>query len=823
MTTPPPLEPDRLRRRSTLGSVEFRTTDELEDLSEIPGQDRALDAVRLAVGVRRTGFNVFVLGPPGSGRETLVRGVLEPEAAGRGIPDDWCYVNNFADGSRPRALRLPAGRGRQLRDDVAQLVEELRVAIPAVFENDEFRSRVEEISTEFSEREEHALSSLAAEAAKDGVALLRTPNGFVLAPLHAGEAMGPEEFAKLPEAERERLSRVIADYQERLAKVLRQLPVWSRERRTRLKALARQYIMFAVGHAIDDLVERYRDLPDVLAHLEALRTDVVDNAEAFQHGTETPIEPTGLPFHTAPDFRRYQVNLVIDNAASTGAPVVYEDAPSYQNLIGRIEHLERFGALFTDFTLIRAGALHRANGGYLILDATKVLSQPFAWELLKRCLRSGEIRMESLGHMLSIVSTRSLEPQPIPLDVKIALIGDRLLYYLLVEYDPDFRELFKIAADFEDEIDRSPDAEVLYARLVATLARREKLLPLERDAVCRIIERAARLAEDAEKVSARLEQIADLLREADHWARSRGSTCIEAADVRKALAEQRRRAERLRLRMHEAILRNIVTIDTSGAEVGQVNGLSVYPVGEFTFAQPTRITATVRLGEGEVIDIEREAKLGGNVHSKAVMTLSAYLGARYASDMPLSLSASLVFEQTYGGVEGDSASAAELCALLSAIADAPLRQDLAITGSVDQLGRVQAIGGVNEKIEGFFDICQARGLTGEQGVIIPSANLPHLMLREEVVEACAAGRFRVFAVDHVDAALELLTGRPMGEPDAEGNLPEDCLDYLVLSRLAEFWSLRRQYATPIQMASTRTADVDGTTAPPPETPGAPPN
>jgi lon-related putative ATP-dependent protease len=818
MTVPSPLEPNRLRRASALSTLEFQTTDDLEDLTWIPGQDRALDAVRLAVGVRRTGFNVFVLGPPGSGRETLVRSVLEPEAARRAAPDDWCYVNNFADASRPRVLRLPAGRGRQLREDVAQLVDELRVAIPGVFENEEFRSRVEEINTEFSEREDQALSSLAQEAAKDGVVLLRTPNGFVLAPLHAGEAMGPDEFAKLPEPERERLSRVIADYQERLAKVLRQLPVWSRERRARLKALARQYIMFAVGHAIDDLVERYRDLPEVLGHLEAVRTDVVDNAEAFQHGGETPAEALGLPFHTAPDFRRYQVNLVIDNAEAKGAPVVYEDAPTYPNLIGRIEHLERFGALFTDFTLIRAGALHRANGGYLILDAQKVLSQPYAWEMLKRCLRSGEIRMESLGHMLSIVSTRSLEPQPIPLDVKIALIGDRLLYYLLVEYDPDFRELFKIAADFEDHIDRSPESEALYARLVATLARREGLLPLERAAVCRVIERAARLAEDAEKVSAQLEQIADLLREADHWARMRNADCIEAADVGKTLEEQRRRAERLRLRMHEAILRDIVNIDTTGTEVGQVNGLSVYPVGEFAFAQPTRITATVRLGEGEVIDIEREAKLGGNVHSKAVMTLAAYLGARYASDMPLSLSASLVFEQTYGGVEGDSASAAELCALLSAIADLPLRQDLAITGSVDQLGRVQAIGGVNEKIEGFFDICNARGLTGEQGVIIPSANIPHLMLRDDVVEACAAGRFRVFAVDHVDAALELLTGKPIGEPDAEGNLPEDCLDYLVLSRLAEFWALRRQYATPIQMATApggsdqaaRTPDVPTT-------------
>jgi lon-related putative ATP-dependent protease len=493
--------------------------------------------------------------------------------------------------------------------------------------------------------------------------------------------------------------------------------------------------------------------------------------------------------------------------------VVFEDLPTHPNLLGRIEHVERFGTLVTDFTLIRAGALHRANGGYLVLDAHRLLGQPFAWEGLKRALRARELRPESLARMLSLSSTKSLEPEPVPLDVKVVLIGERLLYFLLYELDPEFRELFKVAADFEDVVDRDPEGEALYARLVATLARRLGLLALERDAVCAVIERAARLAEDAHRITARVEHVADLLREADHWARQRNAPHVAAGDVRRAVDERRRRGDRLSTRTREAILRGTVAIDTAGTEIGQVNGLAVYPLGEFAFAQPTRITATVRLGEGEIVDIERESKLGGNIHSKAMMILGAYLSARYAEEIPLSLQARVAFEQTYGGVEGDSASAAELCALLSAVSELPLRQSLAVTGSIDQLGRIQAIGGVNEKIEGFFDLCNARGLTGEQGVIIPAANVAHLMLREDVVAACADGRFRVYAVEHADDVMELLTGLPAGEPDDEGNLPEQCVTARVMERVARFFALRREYAMSQAVTVQNGADEDQPEAP----------
>lgn len=807
-----PVEARSLRCGSALGGLEFKTTDDLQDLDYMPGQERAADAIRFGVSIRRDGFNLFALGTAGTGRETLVRRILEEEAKRSPRPDDLCYVNNFSDAARPALLRLPAGRGRLFRADMSKLVEELNVVLTSVFESEDYRKRVEEISGEFSEREEQALTELAKRAADAGIGLMRTPNGFVLAPMRDGAVLGAEEFAKLSDEERERINETIAAHQERLSKVLQQVPQWARQHRNRIRALNREYSTLAVGQVIVDVTERYRDLPDVLEFLEALRADVIENADLIRSAQERPREMFGIPMQVGPDAHRYAVNLIVDHEQTTCAPIVFEDRPTHPNLLGRVEYGERFGAMVTDFTLIRAGALHHANGGYLILDARKLLEQPLSWDALKRALRAHEVRIESLGHMLSLVSSKSLEPEPVRLDIKVVLIGDRLQYYLLFEYDPEFRELFKVAADFEDVVDRDDATEQLYARYIATLARKHELLPLTRAAVVEVIERAARIAEDTERLIAQVARIADLLREADHWARQRAAIQIAAEDVERALAEQERRAGRLRTRMREQIVRGTVNVATSGSEIGQINGLSVFPIGEFTFAQPTRITATVRLGEGEIVDIERESKLGGNIHSKAVMILGAFLAARYASDFPLALRASLVFEQTYGGVEGDSASVAELCALLSAIAQVPLKQDLAVTGSIDQLGRVQAIGGVNEKIEGFFDLCKARGLNGQQGVLIPKSNLQHLMLRKDVVAACDEGKFAVYGIEHVDDALELYTGMPMGEPDADGNLPEDCLNFLLIARLAEFSTLRRQYGAPLQYAAAGDTQDDGSEA-----------
>ncbi len=493
-------------------------------------------------------------------------------------------------------------------------------------------------------------------------------------------------------------------------------------------------------------------------------------------------------------LRRYGVNVLVDHAETEGAPVVYEDNPTYQNLIGRLEHQAQMGALLTDFTLIKPGALHRANGGYLIIDADKLLLQPQAWEGLKRALKSRRLSIESLGQQLGLISTVSLDPEPIPLSVRVALIGDARLYYLLLALDPEFAELFKVAADFDGQMPRDAEHQERYARLIATVAQREKLHPFDRSAVERIMDHSTRAVGDAERLSARMREVRDLMLEADYWAAEAEHQVVTAGDVQQAIEAQIHRSDRLRERVHESILRRITLIDTEDAVVGQVNGLSVLGLGNVAFGQPSRITARVTLGKGQVVDIEREVDLGGPLHSKGVMILTGFLQGRYAQDKPLSLSASLVFEQSYGGVDGDSASSAELYTLLSAISGVPLKQSLAVTGSVNQRGEVQAIGGVNEKIEGFYDICAARGLTGEQGVMIPVSNVQHLMLRPDVVQAVAEERFHIYAVAHVDQGIELLTGVAAGEPDEEGRYPEGTINAFVEARLAAMAEKARAYA-----------------------------
>jgi lon-related putative ATP-dependent protease len=790
-----PLDATALYRRCDPAQFAFETTAELAELAEIIGQERAVEAVRFGIGIRRDGFNLFALGPEGTGKYAVVRHYLERQAATEPPPSDWCYVNNFAEAYRPHALRLPAGGGVRLRRDIEHLIDELRTVIPTTFESDTYRSRRLEIEEEFRERQDRALSDIQRQAQAQGVALMRTPMGLAFAPVRDGQVISPEDFQKLPPEEQARVQAQVVALQEELQKSLGQMPQWDRERRARVKALDQEVALYAVGHLVEEVRHMYADLAEVVAHLNRLLQDVMENLDEFRRGAETPETPGpvlgdgGAPRAAVPAsasfFRRYRVNVIVDHGGATGAPVVYEDHPTVQNLVGRIEHMAQMGALITDFNLIKTGALHRANGGYLILEARKVLLQPFAWEELKRALSSEEIRIEVLGQTLSLVSTLSLEPEPIPLDVKVVLLGERLLYYTLAQFDPDFAELFKVAADFEDEMDRTGEAQLLYARLIATIARREGLRPLRREAVARVIEQSARLAGDSERLSTHIGSIADLLREADYWAGEAGHAVVSAADVQRAIDAQVYRSDRVRERIQEEIQRGTILIDTQGAKVGQVNGLSVITLGQFAFGRPSRITARVRLGRGEVVDIEREVALGGPIHSKGVLILAAYLGARYAMDRPLSLSASLVFEQSYSGVEGDSASSAELYALLSALAELPIKQGLAVTGSVNQYGQVQAIGGANEKIEGFFDICRAQGLTGEQGVLIPASNVKHLMLRHDVVAAVSAGQFHVYPVESIDQGIEILTGVAAGERNEQGEFPAGSVNQRVEARLSE--------------------------------------
>jgi lon-related putative ATP-dependent protease len=806
MSTLPPypirtLAAAELCRACDEKNLPFRTTDELEDLAQVLGQGRAVDAIRFGVGIGRDGYNLYAMGPEGIGRHTVVRRHLEEQAARRERPPDWCYVFNFDTPHKPRAMQLPSGRALKFRDDMARLVEDLRAAIPAAFESDEYRTHQREIATELTERQEQQVGAIGERAKEKNIALLRTPGGFGFAPMAKDGVMSPDEFQKLPDAEQKRLEAIISALQEELERVIHEAPKWRREAQRKLRELNRQVTRTAVNGLIEELKAAYQALPQVVAYLGFVQEDVLDHAEVFRQPKEGEQPtlfgvPLPLPEGGESFLRRYQVNVLIEHGSADGAPVVHEDNPTHDNLVGRIEHISQMGALVTDFTLIKAGSLHRASGGYLILDALKVLTQPFAWEALKRALRSRELRIESLGQMLSLVSTVSLEPEPIPLDLKVVLVGQRLLYYLLHAYDPEFGELFKVAADFEEDMGREDGSDLLYARLIATIARQDKLRAFDRAAVARVIEFGSRNAGDAEKLAVGLRDLSDLMRESDYWADAAAHKVVAAEDVQRAIDARVERADRVRDRLHEEILRGRLLIDTRGARTGQANGLAVVQLGGFSFGVPHRITARVRLGGGKVVDIEREAELGGPIHSKGVLILSGYLAGRYAANKPLSLAASLVFEQSYGGVEGDSASSAELYALLSALADAPLKQSLAVTGSVNQHGEVQAIGGVNEKIEGFFDVCRARGLTGDQGVLIPASNVKNLMLRRDVVDAVAAGKFQVYPVENVDQGIEILTGVPAGTRDAVGQFPAGTINFRVERRLSEFADRARALGTP---------------------------
>jgi lon-related putative ATP-dependent protease len=797
------LSPEELYWRCDPDQFDFETTQELEPLSDPIGQPRAIEAMQFGVNVEQHGYNIFALGLPGTGKRTLVQRLFSEKAAGQPTPEDWCYVNNFEYAYKPRAINLPAGQGVKFRQDMAGLIEELQTVLPAAFESDEYQTRRQEVEEEFRERQEQTFEEIRQKALSRDLALLRTPSGVILAPVREGQVISPEELQQMSAEQRQELEIRASELQDELQKSLRQVPRWQREMRERLKEFNREFASFAVNGLINDLREKYRDLPEVIEYLDEVRRDIIENARDFLPSDEgqlallqqaLPGQFSAMGSQSSSFLRRYQVNVLVDHSKSEGAPVIFEDNPSYLNLIGRIEYTAQMGALSTDFNLIKPGALHLANGGYLILEARDLLLNPYAWEGLKRALQSGQLRLESPGQMYGLVSTVSLEPEPIPLNAKVALLGDPLLYYLLSEQDPDFNQLFKVPADFDDRMNRDPGNQLLYARLIASVAHQNKLRPFDRTAVARVIEQSVRMVEDTERLSAQIRNVANLLREADYWAGQAGREVVTKADVQRAVDAQIYRSDRIRERMQEQILRETILIDTEGAKVGQINGLSVLQLSGFAFGRPSRITAQARLGEGQVIDIEREVELGGAIHSKGVLILSGFLGARYTKDRPLSLSASLVFEQSYGGVEGDSASSAELYALLSAIAEIPIRQSLAVTGSINQHGQVQAIGGVNEKIEGFFDVCKARGLTGDQGVLIPVSNVKNLMLRQEVVEAVANQQFHIHAVEAIDQGIELLTGMPAGEADEAGNYPEDTINGLVQKRLAELAEKRLAFS-----------------------------
>jgi len=786
--------------------IPYDSTDEAPPLDMILGQPRAVEALRFGIGMQKSGYNIFALGEPGTGKYSLIRRILDKHSEDQPVPDDLCYVYNFKDKHKPRLLIMAPGKGRELTEGMKTLVDDIRSGLRATFESEDYQNRLQSIQEELREKQQEISDTIQKRAGEYGLAPLRTPAGLVFAPVKDGEVIPPDELENLPEEERKELENKATDLQKETQRLCQKMPQWQREIKEKQKAFNREVIQYTVSPLLQDLRDTFDDNQKVLEYLAAVEKDIVENVHLFfqdeaQQGAQeqqaqqqqVAASPAGGRAGESHALRRYKVNQIIDHGEGRCAPVVHEENPNFQNLIGRVEHMAQMGALITDFNMIRSGALHRANGGYLILDALKVMMEPFAWEGLKRTLRSGKLKIESLGQRYSLISTVSLEPEALPLKVKVVLTGSPMLYHLLINHDPEFGELFKVAADFAYVIDRDGGNQEKFSRLVATAVQNEKLRPFTREAVARVIEHSSRIAGDGEKLSMHMEGLADLLRESDYWASQTGNGKVERADVQKAIDARIYRSDRIRERMQEQINRDIVIIDTEGSRVGQINGLSVLQLSDFAFGRPSRITAKVRLGKGDVVDIEREVSMGGPIHSKGVLILSGFLGARYAMEHPLSLSASLVFEQSYSGIEGDSASSAELYALLSSISGIPIKQSLAVTGSVDQSGRVQAIGGVNEKIEGFFDICRQRGLSGDQGVLIPRANITHLMLRQDVIDSVREGKFHIYPVETIDQGIELLTGMKAGEADDSGKYPADSVNGRVLAVLAELAEKRVKF------------------------------
>ncbi len=798
-----PLKPDQLRKVCLPESLPFDATDELTPLEEIVAQGRAVQAIGFGVGIRGAGFNLFVLGAPGTGKTTAIKRLLAREASTLPTPPDWCYVNNFADPQCPRALRLPPGRARIFQTDCERLLDELKVGVPRAFESEAYEQHRRTILEELQKQTSTELEGLQGRAEALGFGLVKTASGFVIVPILRGKPLKPEGFEALDEESKRQVNLKSEEVQKDLAATLRRIRELEREAKNRLDAFDREVATSAVDHLIEDVKERYADHREVQVHFEAMREDVIANVDLFRRGQEGAPGPAELVAMMQPGrdpFDRYRVNVLIEQVRDGGAPVVVESHPTCQNLLGRIEHQVHMGALYTNFMMARAGALHQANGGFLVLEALELLKQFLAWDTLKRTLKNRRIKIEEPGEQFRLFSTVTLEPEPIPLDVKVVLIGSPWLYYLLHAYEPEFRELFKVQVEFSEYVARTPENILAFARLLATCCREEGLRPFERSAVAKLVEHSSRLVEDQERLATTFSDLLDVAREASFWAGQNEHNRVTAGDVQRAIEAKIRRSNRLEERLQELITEGTLLVDTAGAVVGQVNGIAVIPLGEYHFGKPSRITARTFLGRGGIIDIAREARMGGKIHSKGVLILSGYLGGRYVQQVPLTLSASIAFEQLYEEVEGDSASSAELYAILSSLSGLPISQGLAVTGSVNQQGEVQAIGAVNAKIEGFFDVCRARGLTGEQGVLIPASNVRHLMLREDVVEAVAARQFHVFPIHTIDEGTALLTGLEAGERGPDGTFPEGSLNALVQERLREMAEQARAYGVEGQLA-----------------------
>ncbi len=765
---------EQLRRTIDASDFDFETTESLDAECGTIGQERALEAIKAGLAMHGHGFNIYASGPVGTGRNTTIRTVLSERARDEPTPSDWCYVHNFDQPDQPQTLELPAGRGGELAQDMKDLIEECRLEIPKAFEGEHYHKKRNEALQDLQEKRNELLSDLAEKAKELEHAVQMTPGGVAAVPLKDGEPLSAQEFQELDEETKQELQEKREKVQELISEALAEARRVEKETRQEAEELNQRVGLFAVGHLVEELEEKYSDLPEVKDYLERVKEDIVENIEMFQPASEEEQQvPAALRAAARENFHRYAVNVIVDNSNTEGAPVVDERNPTFYNLLGRIEYRAQLGGMTTDLTMLRGGALLKANAGYLVLQVLDVLRHPFAWEALKRVIRTGEVRIENMLQQYSPFPAATLRPEPIPVSVRVLLVGSPFIHAVLYALDEDFRRLFKIRADFDVEMDLTPEHLSAYAQFASARCREADLPPFSGDGVAAIAEQGARLADDQEKLSTRFLVVTDIVAEAAREAKSDDSDVVNAQHVKRAMQARERRGRLVQDKLQEMILRDKLLVDTEGEVVGQINALAVYERGDQLFGKPTRITCVTYVGRSGVVNIERESEMSGSIHDKGVLIMSGYLAGRFGQDKPLSLSASLCFEQSYAEVDGDSASCAELYVLLSSLSEVPLRQDMAVTGSVNQRGQVQPIGGVNEKIEGFFEVCSERGLSGEHGVLIPRRNVKDLMLRQEVVDAVAEGRFHVYAVETVEEGIEVLTGVPAGRRSEEGKYPED--------------------------------------------------
>ena len=777
---------EKLRKECSPDFLHCESTKEISPLREIIGQERAVRALKFGLGIKNHGFNMYVAGYPGTGRKTAVKNFVEAQAETQAIPPDWCYVYNFVNQYEPKAIQLPSGKGKEFRSDMKSFIENVKNALPKAFESEDYAARRESTIRGLEKQRKQLIEELSDKAQKEGFVIQSTPIGLLLIPVLDGKPLSEEEMLALPPKVKDRLQEKRESLETEFRNTMRQLIDMERQIHDTLKKLNKEVALFAIGNQMESLNEKYKDLPEVTTYLKTVENDILDNLEQFVRrgaGETQELLPFQMPWMREDPYKKYAVNVVIDNSETKGAPVVVETNPTYPNLLGRTEKEAQFGALTTDFTMIRGGSIHKANGGYLIIPVEDLIRNPFSYDGLKKDLKDGKIVIEEPEERYGFLSVKTLKPQPIPLSAKVIIIGDPYIYQLLFQLDADFRELFKIKAEFDSVMDRTDDKIMQYAAWVCTLCEKEGLKHLDGAGVAKLVEYSSRIVEDQQKMSTQFAYLGDMIREANFYAMQDNSEFITGNHVRKAIEEKVYRSKLIQEKIQEMITRGFYLIDTVSDKVGQVNGLAVMGLGDFMFGNPSRVTASIGLGREGVIDIEREAKMGGPIHTKGVLILSGYLNDKYARDVPLSLSARLVFEQNYEGIEGDSASSTELYSILSALSNVPIKQNIAVTGSVNQKGEVQAIGGVNEKIEGFYEICKLKGLTGEQGVMIPDSNVQNLMLKEEVVEAVKAGKFNIWSVKTIDEGIEVLTGKKAGQKLENGAFEDDTINQLVDKQL----------------------------------------